>query len=231
MTVEGLNLRDLRVTYPGRTPRTAVAGASLTVPPGGSLALVGASGSGKSSLLLAIAGLIPSEGTLTWDDEDLHRIPTHKRGIGVVFQDGQLFPHMTVSQNIGFGLEMQGLGRAERTSRVAELLSMVGLSGTERRPVTELSGGERQRVALARTLAPRPRLVLLDEPLSSLDAELRTRLAVDVRALLEASGAGWIVVTHDPSEAAVMADVKMTMARGHLVLDAEPTDDPSTPVP
>lgn len=231
MTFKGLALRDLRVTYPGRTPRVAVAGASLTVPPGGSLALVGASGSGKSSLLLAIAGVIPSEGGLTWDGEDLHRIPTHKRGIGLVFQDGQLFPHMTVSENIGFGLEMQGMGRAKRTSRVAELLAMVGLTGTERRPITELSGGERQRVALARTLAPRPRLVLLDEPLSSLDAELKSRLALEVRELLEISGAAWIVVTHDPSEAAVMADVKMTMASGHLVLDAGPPDDPSTPVP
>jgi thiamine transport system ATP-binding protein len=217
MTVEGLSVSSLRVTYPGKPPRLAVDGATFMVPRGGSLSLVGASGSGKSSLLLAIAGVIPSEGLLTWDGEDLHRLPTHKRGIGLVFQDGQLFPHLSVSGNIGFGLEMQGVDRPARDKRVAELLDMVGLSDMGKRPVTELSGGERQRVALARTLAPRPRLVLLDEPLSSLDADLRARLAVEVRGLLEATGTTWIVVTHDRAEAEVMADHALTVASGRVV--------------
>jgi ABC-type sulfate/molybdate transport systems ATPase subunit len=104
---------------------------------------------------------------------DLAAVRTHERGIGLVFQDGQLLPHLTVAGNIGFGLDMQGVGRVERGARIADLLAMVGLEGTEDRPVTELSGGERQRVALARTRAPGPRLVLLDEPLSSLDSHLR----------------------------------------------------------
>jgi thiamine transport system ATP-binding protein len=220
MTGDGLDVRELRVTYPGKPPRVAVAGASFRVSPGGSLALVGASGSGKSSILLAIAGVIASEGVVAWDGQDLAAIPTHKRGIGLVFQDGQLFPHLTVAGNIGFGLEMKHVGRVERNERIAELLAMVGLEGMEARPVTQLSGGERQRIALARTLAPRPRLVLLDEPLSSLDADLRARLAVEVREVLEASGAAWIVVTHDRAEADAMADRVQEMSFGHLAPNA-----------
>ncbi|NTV38392.1 MAG: ABC transporter ATP-binding protein [Demequinaceae bacterium] len=215
-----LNVRGLSVTYPGKPPRLAVDDATFAVEMAGSLALVGASGSGKSSLLLAIAGVIPSEGVLTWDGEDLHRVPTHKRGIGLVFQDGQLFPHLSVAGNIGFGLEMQGVDRPEREKRVSDLLGMVGLNGVGDRPVTELSGGERQRVALARTLAPRPRLVLLDEPLSSLDAELRARLAIEVRDLLKATGTAWIVVTHDRAEAEAMADRTLEMSHGRLARDA-----------
>jgi len=213
---DGLVVRDLTVTYPGPPPRVAVDCASLQVPWRGSVALVGASGSGKSSLLLAIAGVVPCIGALTWNGTDIAAVPTHRRGIGMVFQDGQLFPHLTVGENVGFGLAMQNVGRHERAGRVAELLELVDLPGTETRPVTELSGGERQRIALARTLAPRPRLVLLDEPLSSLDAELRTRLAADVRGVLEHAGATWIVVTHDRSEADAMADRIVTVEAGAL---------------
>lgn len=209
----GLEVRDLSVRY---GDRLAVDGVSLAVPAGGSLALVGASGSGKSSLLLAIAGVIEATGAVTWDGENVARMPAHRRGFGLVFQDGQLFPHLTVAQNVAFGLEMQRVPRDARRARVEELLELVGLPGTESRAVTELSGGERQRVALARTLAPRPRLVLLDEPLSSLDADLRTRLAGDVRGVLEASGAAWIVVTHDRAEADAMATSIATMRDGVL---------------
>jgi thiamine transport system ATP-binding protein len=217
MTTVGLEVSNLTVTYEGKPPRTAVSGASFGLAPGSSLALVGASGSGKSSLLLAIAGVIPSTGGLGWSGMDLRPVPTHRREIGVVFQDGQLFPHLTVSQNIAFGLQMKRLPRRQQESRVEDLLHLIGLPGTGARRVTELSGGERQRVALARTLAPEPRLVLLDEPLSSLDAELRARLAVEVRDLLTASGSTWIVVTHDPQEAAVMAERTLTMADGRVV--------------
>lgn len=219
MTTE-LSVRDLTVTYPGPPPRTAVNGATFEVPAGGSLALVGASGSGKSSLLLALAGVIESEGEVRWGDERLDTLPVHRRGIGVVFQDGQLFPHMTVEQNVAFGLQMQRMPRAAQAERVAELLDLVGLPGTQQRAVTQLSGGERQRIALARTLAPAPRVVLLDEPLSSLDSQLRTRLATDIRAVLEAAGATWIVVTHDPAEAEVMADATATMSDGTLTRPA-----------
>jgi len=212
----GLAVRGLNVTYPGSTPRFAVRDATFSVPTNSSLALVGPSGSGKSSLLLAIAGVVPSTGALTWDGEDLRAVPTYRRGVGVVFQDGQLFPHLSVGDNVGFGLEMLGLRPRDRASRVQELLELVGLSGTEKRPVTELSGGERQRIALARTLAPRPRLVLLDEPLSSLDADLRVRLAVEVREVLVAAGATWIVVTHDRAEADVMASQLLTVVDGRV---------------
>ncbi len=212
----GLLLQDVTVTYGGADPRVAVDRASFGIEPGGSLALVGASGSGKSSLLLAIAGVIESTGSISWDGEELSSVPPHRRGFGLVFQDGQLFPHVSVGTNIGFGLEMQGVGRRERSARVAELLDMVGLVGAEDRAVTELSGGERQRVALARTLAPGPRLVLLDEPLSSLDADLRERLARDVRELLESHGTTWIVVTHDRSEADAMASRQVAMSEGRL---------------
>ncbi|MCB2413632.1 ABC transporter ATP-binding protein [Demequina sp. TTPB684] len=219
----GLRVEGLTVRYGGADPRVAVDAASFGIEPGGSLALVGASGSGKSSLLLAIAGVIESTGSVSWDGHELAGVPPHRRGFGLVFQDGQLFPHMSVGANIGFGLEMQGVERREREARVGELLEMVGLEGAEHRAVTELSGGERQRVALARTLAPRPRLVLLDEPLSSLDADLRERLARDVRELLEAQGTTWIVVTHDRAEAEAMADRQITMSAGRLA-EADASD-------
>lgn len=215
----GLEVTDLTVTYPGPVPRVAVDAASFHLDAGTSLALVGASGSGKSSLLLALAGVVDSTGSIRWDGEEVSHLPAHRRGFGLVFQDGQLFPHLSVGDNIGFALELQRVPRPQRTERVAELLDMIGLPGAEERAVTELSGGERQRVALARTLAPKPRLVLLDEPLSALDADLRARLGADVRRVLEESGASWIVVTHDPAEAATLADRALRMTAGVLGAD------------
>jgi len=218
----GLEVRDLTVRYPGpragrrHGARIAVHAANLHLGQGASMALVGPSGSGKSSLLMALAGVVESTGSIHFNGEDLTRVPTHRRGFGLVFQDGQLFNHLSVAQNIAFGLRVRGDSRAQQSRRVAELLNLVGLPDAADRPVTQLSGGERQRIALARTLAPRPRLVLLDEPLSSLDADLRTRLAADVRAALTASGASWIVVTHDLSEAESMADAVVTMRDGTL---------------
>lgn len=212
----GLEVTDLTVTYPGPVPRVAVGAASFHLDAGTSLALVGASGSGKSSLLLALAGVVESTGSIRWDGEEVSHLPAHRRGFGLVFQDGQLFPHLSVGDNIGFALELQRVPRPQRAERVAELLDMIGLPGAEERAVTELSGGERQRVALARTLAPKPRLVLLDEPLSALDADLRARLGADVRRVLEESGASWIVVTHDADEAATLADRTLRMDAGAL---------------
>lgn len=216
-----LELEGLQVVYPGKPTRVAVADATFRMERGSSVALVGPSGSGKSSLLLAIAGVLPSQGVLRADGADLHALPPHRRDIGLVFQDGQLFPHRNVAGNVGFGLEMQRVAVKERDERVGALLDLVGLGGFGERSVSELSGGERQRVALARALAPQPRLVLLDEPLSSLDAELRTRLAQELPALLASVGATWIMVTHDMDEAHAMADRTLTMRNGVVTPDSK----------
>jgi thiamine transport system ATP-binding protein len=212
----GLELSKVTVTYPGRPPVTAVRDLSMSVERGEIVALVGPSGCGKSSLLSAIAGVVECTGRIAWDGEDLSATPVHLRGFGLVFQDGALFPHRTVAGNVSFGLEMTRTPRAERDARVAELLELVRLPGYGARRVNELSGGERQRVALARSLAPRPRLLLLDEPLSSLDRALREALAVDVRDILLATCTTAIVVTHDRGEAAVMSSRVLEMREGEL---------------
>jgi thiamine transport system ATP-binding protein len=217
--VDGLEVRDVTVRYPGTPPIVAVDGVSLKVAKGEILGLLGPSGSGKSSLLGAIIGVVPLEsGAVLWDGEDVTHTPVHLRGFGLVFQDGQLFPHRSVSGNIAFGLEMQGLARAEIDAQIDTALALVGLEGFGPRRIDELSGGESQRVALARSLAPRPRLLLLDEPLSSLDRELRDRLAADVREILRVTGSTAIVVTHDPEEADMMCSRIVRMARGRLAL-------------
>ncbi|WP_367304231.1 ABC transporter ATP-binding protein [Demequina muriae] len=214
----GLDVRDLTVTYPGRPPVVAVDSVSLRVERGEIVALLGPSGCGKSSLLGAVVGTVPpASGVVQWDGEDLTHVPVHRRQFGMVFQDGQLFPHRTVAGNVAFGLEMQRTPDAERGRRVAALLAMVGLTGYEERPVTDLSGGQRQRVALARSLAPRPRLLALDEPLSSLDASLRARLAGEVKRILLAAGTTAIIVTHDPDEAVSMAHRVVRMEDGRLL--------------
>jgi thiamine transport system ATP-binding protein len=213
--VTGLQVRELTVVYPGRPPVTAVDSVSLEVGKGEVVALLGPSGCGKSSLLGAIVGVVePARGSIAFDAEDVTHAPIHERGFGLVFQDGQLFPHLSVAGNIAYGLHKQP--RAEREARVAELLTLVGLDGLGGRKVTELSGGQRQRVALARSLAPRPRLLCLDEPLSSLDAELRTRLADDLREVLAASGITALMVTHDPAEAERVAGRVVRMANGRI---------------
>lgn len=216
----GLEVRDVVVLYrdDDGTTKAAVDGLDLDVAPGEVVALLGPSGSGKSSLLRAVAGLEPvARGTITWDGGDLAGVPVHQRGIGLMFQDGQLFPHRDVAANVAFGLQMQRVPRAERARRVGELLELVGLGGFGDRDVASLSGGERQRVALARSLAPRPRLLLLDEPLSALDRALRERLADDVRAALRATGTTALFVTHDHDEAFAVADRIAVMDAGRLL--------------
>lgn len=226
----GLEVRDVVVHYrdDDGTVATAVDGLSLDIAPGEVLALLGPSGSGKSTLLRAIAGLEPlSAGRIAWDGADLAGVPTHRRGFGLVFQDGQLFPHRDVAGNVAYGLALADPWRRDRDARrarVGQLLEVVGLSGFEHRDVASLSGGERQRVALARSLAPRPRLLLLDEPLSALDRALREHLAGEVRAALVATGTTALFVTHDHDEAFAVADRIAVMDAGRLLQVAAPAD-------
>ncbi|MFD8494457.1 ABC transporter ATP-binding protein [Amycolatopsis sp. NPDC059657] len=195
----------------------AVRDAKLEIADGEVLALLGPSGSGKSTLLRAITGLEPQvEGSVRWDGEDLGGVPVHRRGFGLVFQDGQLFPHRDVAGNLAFGLRMHQVPKAEHAARIAKLLKLVGLEGYERRRVTELSGGEAQRVALARALAPEPRLLMLDEPLSGLDAGLREQLAIDVADLLRRNKITALLVTHDQEEAFTLADRVAVLDRGEI---------------
>jgi len=199
-----LDVRDISAGY-GAAP--VLRDVSLTVGDGEIVALLGPSGSGKSTLLRVIAGLLtPTGGRVELDGEDVTALPTHRRGVGMVFQDEQLFPHRDVAGNIVFGLRMQRWQRADMERRVAELLDLVGLRGFDRRTVDGLSGGEAKRVALARSLAPSPRVLLLDEPLTGLDRELHDRLAVDLARILRAAGTTALLVTHDAEEAATVAD-------------------------
>jgi iron(III) transport system ATP-binding protein len=213
-----LELSRLSVHYGGQ-PRPAVDEVSLGLPAGGIGVLIGPSGCGKTTLLRAVAGLerasggeVRVSGQLVASPE-VH-LPAEQRRIGMVFQDYALFPHMDVGRNVAFGLG--SLPGGERASRVAEVLALVGLGGIERRMPHELSGGQQQRVALARALAPRPQLLLLDEPFSNLDVELRERLAHELRGILKAAGATALFVTHDQLEAFAIGDVIGVMHQGRL---------------
>ena len=216
---EGLSLRGVRVVYRGArggAPVTAVDGVDLDVARGQTVALLGASGCGKSSLLRVVAGLEDlAGGTIAWDGRDVVRVPVHKRGFGLMFQDGQLFPFRDVAGNVAYGLT--GVPRPERRARVEEMLELVGLPGYGPRDVTTLSGGQAQRVALARSLAPEPRLLLLDEPLSALDRALREQLVVDLRDILTRQGTTALYVTHDHGEARAVADRVGVMEAGRLL--------------
>lgn len=199
-----LSVEGLAVRY-GDT--VAVDRVDLSVEDGESVCVLGPSGCGKTTLLRAVAGLVtPDSGRVRWDREDLAGVPPHRRGFGLMFQDHALFPHKDVLANVAFGLRMQRLPAREIALRSAEALAMVGLGGYEHRRVGELSGGERQRVALARSLAPRPRLLMLDEPLGSLDRVLRERLTVELRELFVRAGLTVLFVTHDQDEAFAVAD-------------------------
>ena len=202
----------------------------LDVDDGELVGLLGPSGSGKSTLLRAVAGLVePAAGQITWNDADLTQVPPHQRGFGLMFQGFALFPHMTVGENVGFGLRMQ---RRNQPDVVSDSLEMVGLAGYQDRDVDTLSGGERQRVALARTLAPKPRFIMLDEPLGALDRNLRVELMEQTRSILKAQGATALIVTHDRDEAAAMTDRLALIRDGTVVqtgtldnLVSHPNDD------
>jgi len=206
---------------------------TLSVGEGESVAVLGPSGSGKSTLLRAVAGLVPVEsGSITWDRQDITTVPTHLRGFGLMFQGYALFPHLDVFGNVGFGLRMANLPIDELRQRVTASLELVGLDGFENRSIADLSGGEKQRVALARTLAPEPKMIMLDEPLGALDRALRDRLIVDTRRILSDGGVTALVVTHDREEAEMLSDRIALMREGFIVqsgtlpdLLAHPADD------
>jgi len=199
-----LNVSNLSVAF-GDT--VIVDNVSLVVPTGETLAITGPSGIGKTTLLHAICGIVrTTHGTVHIDDSDITTLPTHKRGIGLVSQTGDLFPNMTVSQNIEFGLRISRMPKADRITRVNELLEMVNLAQLAHRNVAELSGGEARRIALARALAPHPRVLLLDEPLSGLDQTTHDALMTDLSRVLKQTATTALLVTHDHSEADFLAD-------------------------
>ena len=198
---------DLRAISKEFDKKKVLTDVSFSVGDGEIVALLGPSGSGKSTLLSIIAGLDqPDGGEVFWDGKEMSSIPSHRRGFGLMFQDYALFPHRDVARNVVFGLEMARIPASHAKERVAEVLALVGLSGSEKRDVSNLSGGEQQRVALARALAPEPRLLMLDEPMGSLDRALRTRLLEDLSVILGRSGQTSLYVTHDLEEAFAIAD-------------------------
>lgn len=209
-----LSIRDLVVDY---EDEAVLRGLDLSVAEGEVLAMLGPSGSGKTTLLRAIAGLeTPRAGEILLDGRLLAGVPTHRRGVGMMFQSFALFPHLDVLGNVLFGLQMQGAARKTAEGRARELLALVGLAGFEKRAVATLSGGEQQRVALARSLAPGPRLLMLDEPLGSLDAALRDRLALELRAIFRQLGITALYITHDQKEALAIADRLAVLRDGQI---------------
>ncbi|MEM7274855.1 MAG: ABC transporter ATP-binding protein [Actinomycetota bacterium] len=225
----GLMVDDVSVAY-GR--HRALDRVSVDIDGGRILAVLGPSGSGKSTLLRAVAGLEPLvSGRVVLDGRDLAGVPTHRRGLGLMFQDHGLFSHLDVAGNVAYGLRIAGVDRSGRAARVEELLALVGLRGFDGRRTDRLSGGEAQRVALARALAPEPGLLMLDEPLGSLDRALRDQLTADLRRLLTDLGQTAIHVTHDQAEAFALADRVAVLRAGRLEAVGAPAElwaDPGT---
>ncbi|MEU6354295.1 ABC transporter ATP-binding protein [Streptomyces sp. NPDC047072] len=217
-----LALEGATVRFGGRA---VLDGVDLAVAEHEIVCVLGPSGSGKSTLLRAVAGLQPLDaGRVLLDRRDQAAVPAHKREVGLMFQDHQLFPQRDVAGNVAFGPRMHGVAKAQQGERVRELLDLVGLPGAERRAVAALSGGEQQRVALARALAPRPRLLMLDEPLGQLDRSLRERLVVELRELFGRLGTTVLAVTHDQGEAFALADRVVVMRDGRIAQSGTPLE-------
>jgi putative spermidine/putrescine transport system ATP-binding protein len=225
-----LSLRRLRKAF-GTT--VAVDGVSLDAAPGEFLSLLGPSGCGKSTVLRMVAGLVePDEGQIVLAGEDITRIPVHRRHLGLVFQSYALFPHMTVFENVAFGLRRRRVDEGELCSRVERMLDLVRLGRLGGRHPRELSGGQQQRVALARALVTEPRVLLLDEPLSNLDALLRDEMRVELKRLQERLGTTMIFVTHDQAEALTLSDRVVVMESGRVEQIGRPEEvyrRPATP--
>jgi putative spermidine/putrescine transport system ATP-binding protein len=209
----------------------AVDHVDLSVPNGTFVCMLGPSGCGKTTLLRTIAGLEePTSGRILIDGKDITKVPAHQRDFGMVFQSLALFPHLNVGENVAYPLRIRGVGKADQSRRVEELLALVDLRGFTDRPVSKLSGGQRQRVAIARALALSPKLFLLDEPLSALDAKLREAMQVELRKLQQRLGITTIVVTHDQREAMTMADLVVVMGNGRIQQAASPVEIYRKPV-
>ncbi|MBT2406042.1 MULTISPECIES: ABC transporter ATP-binding protein [unclassified Streptomyces] len=217
-----LRLEDVSVRFGERAVVDAV---DLEVAEHEIVCVLGPSGSGKSTLLRVVAGLQQvSGGRVLLGGADQAGVPVHRRGVGLMFQDHQLFPHRDVGGNVAFGLRMRGAGRGAYEAQVAELLELVGLPGAQGRAVASLSGGEQQRVALARALAPSPRLLMLDEPLGQLDRGLRERLVVELQGLFSRLGTTVLAVTHDQGEAFALADRVVVMRDGRIAQAGTPLE-------
>ena len=195
----------------------AVAGVSVEVRPGEFFSLLGPSGSGKTTMLRLVAGFeLPDEGAIELGGRDVTRVPPFARDVNTVFQDYALFPHMTVAENVEYGLRVKRVGRGERRERAAEALEMVRLAGFERRRPGQLSGGQRQRVALARAIVNRPRVLLLDEPLGALDLKLRQQMQIELKRIQRDVGITFVYVTHDQEEALAMSDRLAVFNHGRI---------------
>ena len=222
-----LDVQDIWKTYEGKP---LLCGASFSVAVGETVCLLGASGSGKSTLLRIISGLeTPEKGRVLWDGQNMAGVPVHQRGFGLMFQDYALFPHRSVAENVAFGLRMQNIPRAEIQQRVREALERVNMASFAERRVTDLSGGEQQRVALARALAPRPRLLMLDEPLGALDRALKEQVEEELRRLLHAANIPAIYVTHDQEEAFAIADRLILLRDGKVEQTGAPAEVHASP--
>ena len=199
---------------------------TLDIAQGETLVLLGPSGCGKTTMLRMIAGLEQPDagGRILFSGTDVTAIPIERRNVGMVFQSYALFPNMDVAENILYGLKIRGVGLSERQERLAELVALTGIEGLEHRRITQLSGGQRQRVALARAVAARPRVLLLDEPLTALDAALRERLRSELNGLLRTLGITTIYVTHDQAEAMVLGDRVVVMRKGAIAQIGAPRD-------
>lgn len=209
----------------------ALEAATLDIARGETLVLLGPSGCGKTTMLRIIAGLeLPDDGgKVLFDGNDMTSVPIERRNVGMVFQSYALFPNMSVAGNIGYGLKIRGVPRGERAARVAELVSLTNITGLENRRIDQLSGGQRQRVALARAVAIRPGILLLDEPLTALDAALRDRLRSELNRLLRSLGVTTIYVTHDQAEAMELGDRIVVMRKGTIAQIGTPRDIYFTP--